>query len=480
MKTLALIIGNNEYHDGAKLTNAVNDAMAISEVFERLGFDTIVKYNCTAKDYCDLLADFENRISNYDASIFYFAGHGYELDGENFLASIDCQIPPSNKYHAGQNSIRLSEFLDIYKKNTNKINIAIIDACRRSFERSGNTVLAPIFAPKGTLLAFSTSPNEGASDAGFEGHSIYTGALLKYIGREHLSIEELFKKVRKTVYALSEGKRTTWEHTSLINDYYFNIGQLVHSVDIPYDEKVVKDIDYCEIDEFGNLISEVKSQNWHKQNPAIEKLLSIPVDKLNKNQLFILGRNLLQASSAAFKAANFMESISSNITKYTISGENHLLNGILFEMYFNAYGEFRKEKTKAYFYEEIIALRKVNSLKSSFDFISKLLENTGYEYIYIPKASDEYLDINVVASAQDTINAIGENISYQVISSIIYNGLDITKRIERYNITGLNELGLKRAIASFFTAPETLIKIHSNLNLQKIAFIKEITEEIHW
>ena len=76
MKTLALIIGNNEYHDGAKLTNAVNDAMAISEVFERLGFDTIVKYNCTAKDYCDLLADFENRISNYDASIFYFAGHG--------------------------------------------------------------------------------------------------------------------------------------------------------------------------------------------------------------------------------------------------------------------------------------------------------------------------------------------------------------------------------------------------------------------
>ena len=193
-----------------------------------------------------------------------------------------------------------------------------------------------------------------------------------------------------------------------------------------------------------------------------------------------MGRNLLQASSAAFKAANFMESISSNITKYTISGENHLLNGILFEMYFNAHGEFRKEKTKAYFYEEIIALRKVNSLKSSFDFISKLLENTGYEYIYIPKASDEYLDINVVASAQDTINAIGENISYQVISSIIYNGLDITKRIERYNITGLNELGLKRAIASFFTAPETLIKIHSNLNLQKIAFIKEITEEIHW
>ena len=175
-----------------------------------------------------------------------------------------------------------------------------------------------------------------------------------------------------------------------------------------------------------------------------------------------------------------MESISSNITKYTKTGENHLLNGILFEMYFNAHGEFRKEKTKAYFYEKIIALRKVDSLKSSFDFISKLLENTGYEYIYIPKNTDEYLDINVVASTQNTINVMGENVSYQVISSIIYNGSDITKKIEHYNITGCNELGLKQAIANFFTAPESLIKIHSNLNLQKIAFIKEITEEIHW
>lgn len=480
MKTLALIIGNNEYHKGAELTNAINDAKAIYQVFERLGFDIISKYNSTANDCSDLLADFENKIVSYDASIFYFAGHGYELDGENFLASIDCQIPPQNKYHAGQNSIRLSEILDIYRKNTNKINIAIIDACRRSFERSGNVTLAPMFAPKGTLLAFSTSPNEGASDEGFEGHSIYTGALLKFIGREHISVEELFKKVRKTVYALSEGKRTTWEHTSLINDYYFNTGQLVHSITIPYDEKVVKDIDYLDTDDFGNLIMEVKSQNWYKQNPAIDKLLKISVNQLNKNQLFILGRNLLQASGAARSAAIFMESIGTNISRYTVDGENHLLNGILFEIYFNSHGEFRKEKTKNYFFQKIVALRKIDSLKSSFDFISNLLKNTTYELIYIPQFTDKYIDINIVASTQNTTNAIGENVTYQVISNITYDGLDITKKIENYNITGLNENGLKQAIAIFFTAPEGLIQIHSNLELQKIAFIKTITEEVEW
>ena len=155
---------------------------------------------------------------------------------------------------------------------------------------------------------------------------------------------------------------------------------------------------------------------------------------LNKNQLFILGRNILQASGAARSAVNFMESISTNISKYSIAGENHLLNGILFEIYFNAHGEFRKEKTKNYFLQKILALRKSVNLKSSFDFISKLLENTNYKLIYIPKSSDEYIDINVVSSTHNTTNVIGEDIAYQVISSITYDGLDITKKIENYNV----------------------------------------------
>ena len=247
MKTLAVIIGNNKYHGSAELENAKNDAISIQEVFESLGYDVIVRLDCTADDYTETLTAFAERIKEYDASIFYYAGHGFELDGENYLPAIDCQIPPSSKYVADRHSIRLSELLDIYKSNSNKVNIVIIDACRRAFERSGNIALAPMFAPRGTLLAFSTSPNEGASDVGFEGNSIYTGALLKYLGREHLSVEDLFKKVRKTVYALSEGRITTWEHTSLINDFYFNTGQLVHSVDIPYSDAVVKDIDYAEV-----------------------------------------------------------------------------------------------------------------------------------------------------------------------------------------------------------------------------------------
>lgn len=478
MKTLALIIGNNEYNEGAKLTNAINDAVSIKQVFERLGFDVISKNDCKAVDYSDLLSEFDSRITNYDASIFYFAGHGFEIDGENYLAAIDCQIPPSDKYHCNRKCIRLNEILDIHKKNANKVNIVIIDACRKGFDRSGNIALAPMSAPKGSLLAFSTSPNEGASDKGFENHSIYTGALLKYIGRERLSIEELFKKVRKTVYALSEGEQTTWEHTSLINDYFFNTGQLVHSISIPYDEKVVKDINYNETDDFGALIMALKSHDWNKQNPAIEKLLRKRVSDLNKNQLFILGRNFLQASGAAHNATNFMESISTNILRYSVNSENHLLNGILFEIYFNAYGEFRQENRKDYFLEKIIALRKIASLEKSFDFIRNLLETREFKLIYLPKSEDEYIDINVVSSTENTTNHINENVTYQVISSITYSGEDITKKLADYHIIGKNEKKLRKAIAVFFSAPEELIQIHSNLKLKKIAFIKTITEEV--
>ena len=337
MKTLALVIGNNEYYAGAKLDNAVSDATAISQIFARLGFDIIYKTNCLAKDYAELLTEFESRIENYDASIFYFAGHGFEIDGENYLAAIDCQVATPNKYHCGQTCLQLRDILGILKKNSSKVNIVIIDACRKSFDRSGIVGFSPIQAPKGTLLAFSTSPNEGANDFGFEGHSIFTGAILRYIGRERLSVEELFKKVRKTVYNITEGKQTTWEHTSLIGDYYFNTGQLVYSITIPYDEKVVKDANYNNnIDDFGQLILKLKSCNWDIQNPAIEEVLKIPVTQLEKNQQFILGRNLLQASGAAYNAERFMKDIHANVAKYNLNNENHVLNGVLFEIYFNS------------------------------------------------------------------------------------------------------------------------------------------------
>ena len=474
MKTLAVVIGNDNYQGVAKLTNAVSDATSISQVFKRLGFEVILKINCSQDDIPIILEEFETKIKDYDASIFYFAGHGFEIDGENYLASIKCQIPTAGAAHANYYCFKLSDILKIHKHNTNKVNIVIIDACRHSIDRGINNSFAPVFAPQGTLIAYSTSPNEGAKDTGYKGHSIYTGTLLKYLDRESLSVEDLFKKVRKTVYALTQGTQTTWEHTSLINDYYFNTGKIVHSVTIPYDEKVVKDINYDDDSEFGSQIMKVKLQNWNVQNPAIGMLLNTDPKRLNKDQLFILGRNLLQASGGgAYAAINFMENIKQNIVRYTINGKNHLLNGILFEIYYDSHGEFRKEKTKKYYFEKIIALRKTNALKKSFEFICELLENTEYEFIYLPKTTDDYIDINITAVEIEEFNE-----KYEEIRSMTYQTKDIMTYINKYQASGLNENGIKNIIANVFSAPVELIKIYCNLDLKKIIIRETIDEDL--
>lgn len=219
MKTLCLVLGNNDYDGSSKLKNAINDAYEISEVFKRLGYDVIYKHDVKSADYADLLSEYESRINSYDASIFYFAGHGFQFEGENYLAAIDCPVDNPNKHICERTCIRLTEITDIIKKSSTKVNIIIIDACRHSFGRGNTTAFTHINAPEGTIIAFSTSPGEGAKDGGMGNHSMYTGVLLRYLGIESLSVEELFKKVRKTLYHLSAGTQTSWEHTSLVGDF---------------------------------------------------------------------------------------------------------------------------------------------------------------------------------------------------------------------------------------------------------------------
>ena len=478
MKTIALVIGNNTYNKGYELENAENDAIEIAKVLERLNITVILKTNCNTNNITEILTQFEEQIAEYDASIFYFAGHGFEINGENYLAGTECQIGNIHKSECNRSCIRLQEMMDIYKDNNNKIHIAIIDACRKSFDRSGSIGYSPIQAPQGTLIAFSTSPNEGASDVGFEGHSIFTGAMLKYIGRENLSVEDLFKKVRKTVFNLTEGRQTTWEHTSLIGDYYFNTGQIVHSPNIPYDEKVVKDKYYENSeDDFGYLITTLKSYDWNQQNPAIYNLIKSPLQNLDKNQQFLLGRNLLQASGNAVAADNFMNNIAKNISPYSFKEENHLLNGILFEIYFDSIGEFRKEKTKMHNFENIIKLRKNTIFSKSFEFIAKLLKAMNWQLIYIPENIDLIIDIDIIANEEKYKYPFGDDKTCQAINSVVYNGLNITESISKFNYTHISEDELKEKIAILFTAPINLIQINCGIDLNDIVFKKNVIED---
>lgn len=482
MKTLALVLGNNDYHDSAKLINAVNDAKGIADIFERLGYDVILKTDFNRDECGDILSELKTKLkeTKYDACIFYFAGHGFEEKGENYLTSIDAQIP-STKEYLERTSIRLNEIFDILKENEIRINILIIDACRILPERGGSLKFSNIELPKGTIIAFSTSPNKGAYDNGFHEHSIYTGALLKHLNlvKDSISVEKLFKNVRKTVFDLSKGKQITWEHTSLIGDFSFNMNQIKYSLDIPYNEKVVKDT-YYEGNEtpISKIIMDLRSHNFYMQNSAINRLKLIPLTDINKDDLFIIGRNILQsAEGGAFDVISFIENIGTNLKKYfTEDNENHLLNGILFEMYFNSLGEFRNEHFKKSYFEIIFSLRKDQKYSKAFEFIHKILLPYKDYLFYIPNASrGSNIDVNILAKSEKSTDFSGKEIFYQEIQSINISNKDIIDDIYRknYDIDRRNEEELKDFLSHFIFAPKELINIISNIELTNIILRKK-------
>lgn len=466
MNVLAVVIGNNQYPDPDKLTNAVNDAKAIEKVFVRLGYKVISSYDCDNKAYDQILRDFENELPNYDASIFFYAGHGFQEDGENYLPSIECQIQFADKRSLERNSIRLAELLVIYKNYSRKSHIVILDACRkRTGQRGEYDSFAPVNAPYGTLIAFSTSPNCGADDTNGGEHSIYTKALLSYIGREKLMVEDLFKKVRRSVVQWTNNKQVPWEHTSLIGDFCFNTGQMIASPQIPYKENVVKDADFNETGEIADLIREIRVLDYNRQNPAINKLRSKNASDLDKNQQFIFGRNLLQSSEWSFRAQDFLNSPVVNLRKYSTSeGENHVLNGILFEIYFGSHGEFREMKIKRnLFFDKILALRNSAEFEKSFDFIRNALSPYYEDLIYTIPSDDAKLDVNLSVREEKIENSIGEENLYSIISSINVNGSDITFKVKQ-KFQGNN---LKEAVAIATNAPEDAVELHSNIPLKK-------------
>ena len=293
--------------------------------------------------------------------------------------------------------------------------------------------------------------------------------------RETLSVESLFKKVRKTVYNLTNGTQTPWEHTSLIGDFFFNTGQLVYSVEIPYDEHVVKDSLFNEGDVFGNLISELRSCDWNRQNPAMEKICRMPASDLNKNQQFILGRNLYQANGYAWKVQTFFENLEKNLSKYNKDKENHVLNGILFEIYFNNKGDFRNE-LKKHDFDRVFLLRKNPIYAKSFEFIRNVLQPYKEQLFYIPAIQDEPIDIDISAEEKKDRTSFGED-TIQIIHKVNVENKDITKAFARYCSSGINESGVKSYLSNFLTAPQDLIQIHSNVSLQKISFAEELLDE---
>jgi len=218
---VALVIGNSQYKD-SPLLNPVNDARAIGEALRRAGFRVVEKENIGRVEMQLALRDFGDALKGGGVGLFYFAGHGVQVKGRNFLIPVDASIEREDE--VAYNGVDASQVLDKMEAANNRLNIVILDACRnnpfaRSF-RSSSAGLAQMEAPVGTFIAFATAPGSVASD-GQGKNGLYTQHLLRAMLRPGIKIEDVFKNVRAGVRRDSSGRQVPWENTSLEGDFVF-------------------------------------------------------------------------------------------------------------------------------------------------------------------------------------------------------------------------------------------------------------------
>src|SRR5512139_1222232 len=218
---VALVIGNAAYRD-SPLVNPVNDAKAISAALRAAGFEVSERHNQGAAEMRGAIREFGEKLRGKGAGLFYFAGHGVQVNGRNFLIPANADIKYEDEIE--DQSVDVSLVLNKMESAKARINLVILDACRNNpfvrGSRSAQQGLAAMEAPIGSLIAYATSPGQVASD-GLGKNGLYTQYLVREIERPGLKVEDVFKRVRAAVRQASNGRQVPWENTSLEGDFYF-------------------------------------------------------------------------------------------------------------------------------------------------------------------------------------------------------------------------------------------------------------------
>jgi outer membrane protein assembly factor BamB len=218
----ALVIGNSAYPFGP-LVNPANDAKLIAETLKKTGFDVPVVLDANRVTMQSALIDFSRDIRSKDTvGLFYYAGHGAQVNGANYLVPVDADIKSEAEVKIF--AINVDEFISTLERADGRTNIVILDSCRNnpfgSGTRSINRGMALPDAPAGTFVALSTSPGAVALD-GEGANSPYAEALAKSMLEPNVSIEQAFKVTRRLVLETTKQKQVPWETSSLTGDFFF-------------------------------------------------------------------------------------------------------------------------------------------------------------------------------------------------------------------------------------------------------------------
>lgn len=225
---IALVIGNARYQHAPWLANPANDARLMADTLSRLGFQVLYRTDVTQAGLRRALSEFTADVAAAgpdSLALFYYAGHGAQLGGVNYLIPVDADI--TNEREVVLGGISAGDLLRTLELASAGANIIILDACRDNpFKQAARGIsrgLARMDAPVGSIIGYATAPGQTATD-GDGANSPYTQALAAALVMPDLAIEQVFKQVRRQVYEWTGGNQTPWEESSLIQEVVLGDG----------------------------------------------------------------------------------------------------------------------------------------------------------------------------------------------------------------------------------------------------------------
>jgi uncharacterized caspase-like protein len=225
---VALVIGNAAYAEDS-LDNPVNDATDIATALRSLGFEVTLLVDKDLRAMNDALETFNRQLQRGSVGVFYYAGHGVQVNGENYLVPLGARLNRQND--VSYETLPLGKVLNAMEDSEAQVKVVIIDACRdnpfirrwRSNSRSSSVQrgLAINIPPEGTIVSFATGPDDVAADG--EGrNSPYTASLLRHINTPDVDINEMFRAVRQDVMNATNREQIPWYQESLVGKFSFN------------------------------------------------------------------------------------------------------------------------------------------------------------------------------------------------------------------------------------------------------------------
>jgi len=286
---IALVVGNNNYSGRiAKLNNPVNDARSIKEILGKRGFEVIYLEDGSKKSMRNSLNKFYKKIEKGGVGMFYFSGHGIEVDGQNYLIPVDAKI--EEKTDTEYEAIALNKITKRMQNSGNRLNIIVLDACRNDpFSRAvGAGGLAKV-EPIGMFVSFATGAGSVASDGKSGENGLFTKSLIKYMKRG-LDLRDVFQKTRKDVYQASNHKQFPAIYDQTINGkFYFTYPSgIQNSVSSSVATPTVSETVFTPIIPKSTRVKSTETKIYSSKvivSPSLKKKIDVSASTRNSNNM---------------------------------------------------------------------------------------------------------------------------------------------------------------------------------------------------